>query len=412
MSPWFPMTIAGLLLCGAAGSAQGADAPWPRHVIDDASQGADGVRLQDINGNGWPDIVTGYEQGGVVRVCVNPGPSKARERWPAVTVGRAGDVEDAVFVDLDGDGAFDVVSCSEGKTRLMSVHWGPRERDRLLDPAAWTTEPLPASVDRMMWMFALPLQVDGRGGVDIIAGGKGKGAAIGWLRSPEQPRQLADWTWHELRPVGWLMSLVAADMDGDGDPDIVFSDRKGSRTGAFWLENPGPGAAQHQPWREHVIGATGTEAMFLQLVDLDQDRLQDVLLAVRPREIHWLRRLDRTGRSWEPHVIPLPDAAGDAKAVNAGDLNGDGRLDLVFSCENARAPRQGLMWLSSPNPLQAGSWTAHELSGVDGVKHDLIALVDLDGDGDLDVLTTEEVHNLGVIWYENPSRSSPADRRQ
>lgn len=46
---------------------------------------------------------------------------------------------------------------------------------------------------------------------------------------------------------------------------------------------------------------------------------------------------------------------------------------------------------------------AHELSGADGVKHDLIATVDVDSDGDLDAITTEEV-NRGVIWYENPSQ--------
>ena len=44
------------------------------------------------------------------------------------------------------------------------------------------------------------------------------------------------------------------------------------------------------------------------------------------------------------------------------------------------------------------------LSGSDGTKHDLVALVDLDGDGDLDAITTEEVNNLGVIWYENPRK--------
>jgi hypothetical protein len=46
----------------------------------------------------------------------------------------------------------------------------------------------------------------------------------------------------------------------------------------------------------------------------------------------------------------------------------------------------------------------HEISGPTGVKYDLVALVDLDGDGDLDVITTEENTNLGVIWYENPAR--------
>jgi hypothetical protein len=35
---------------------------------------------------------------------------------------------------------------------------------------------------------------------------------------------------------------------------------------------------------------------------------------------------------------------------------------------------------------------------------DLVALLDLDGDGHVDAIMTEEVTNLGVIWYENPTR--------
>ena len=380
-------------------------AQWKRHVIDDASKGADGVRLADVNGDRWLDIVTGWEQGGVVRVCLNPGPEKAKDKWPAVTVGKARDVEDAVFADLDGDGATDVVSCSEGKTRIVSVHWAPREQARLLDANAWRTETLPVSADKMMWMFALTLQVDGRHGIDLVSGGKGNDAAIGWFEAPSDARQLADWKWHELRRVGWLMSLVASDMDGDGDSDIVFSDRKGKHSGAYWLENPGLDLAQTTPWREHAIGGVASEAMFLQLVDLDLDGLEDVLLAVRPKEILWLRRVNRGGRSWHSHSIPLPENTGTAKAVHAADLDGDGRLDVLFSCESSQAPRHGLMWLSSDGPPRAGAWTPHPLSGPDGVKHDLIALVDLDGDGDLDAVTTEEVKNLGVIWYENPGKA-------
>jgi hypothetical protein len=377
-------------------------AAWKRHVIDDTSKGADGVRLADVNGDGWLDIAAGWEQGGMVRVSLNPGPDKAKEKWPSVTVGRAGDVEDAVFADLDGDGAMDVVSCSEGKTRCMSFHWAPNEGTRLLDANAWRTERLPPSVDKMMWMFALPMQIDGRNGLDVVSGGKGPNAAVGWFEAPANARQLAEWKWRPLRPVGWLMSLVASDMDGDGDADIVFSDRKGQRSGAFWLENPGLAAEPTQSWHEHAIGGVGAEAMFLHLADLDRDGMEDVLLAVRPRELLWLRRTHRNGQSWQSHAIPLPDSAGTAKAVNAADVDGDGRLDLVFSCENAQPRRHGLMWLSSDGPPHAGAWTPHALSGIDGVKHDLIALLDVDGDGDLDAITTEEVHNLGVIWYENP----------
>ena len=395
-----------LAVAAQAASSGVVQTPWSRHVIDDSTRGADGIRLADVNGDGLLDITTGWEEGGTVRVYVNPGPAKAQEKWPAVTVGHVGDVEDAVFVDLDGDGAVDVVSSCEGKTRSMFVHWAPNERSRYLDGKAWHTEPLPASAQAMRWMFCLPLQIDGRYGVDLVAGGKDKDAAIGWFAAPAQARRLADWKWHPLRPCGWLMSLMARDMDGDGDLDIVFTDRKGANTGAAWLENPGLGAAQTKPWREHPIGGAGREVMFLELADLDRDGLEDVLVGVKPREILWLRRLDRSGQAWEPHPIQQPPNTGTAKAVNAADFDGDGKLDLAFSCEGAKPPLQGLMWLSYAGALTTGKWVPHVLSGPDGIKHDLIGLVDLSGDGHPDVITTEESAGeshtgLGVIWYEN-----------
>ena len=63
-------------------------APWKRHIIDNTSRGADGVRLADVNGDSRPDIVTGWEEGGVVRVYFHPGNAKAKEPWPHVEVGR------------------------------------------------------------------------------------------------------------------------------------------------------------------------------------------------------------------------------------------------------------------------------------------------------------------------------------
>src|SRR5690606_8193224 len=131
---------------------------------------------------------TGWEEGGLIRVYLHPGKQRCREAWPAVTVGQVRSPEDAVFVDLDGDGTLDVVSSCEGKQRTVFVHWGPKDRGRLLDPAAWKTEPLPATQNDQMWMFALPLDVDGRNGIDLVLGSKGPGAAIGWLQSPPNPR--------------------------------------------------------------------------------------------------------------------------------------------------------------------------------------------------------------------------------
>src|SRR5262245_19043651 len=289
---------------------------WKRHTIDDSSIGADGVRMADVNGDGLLDITTGWEEGGTVRVYLNPGAAKAKLKWPAVTVGKVGNVEDAVFVDLDGDGAMDVVSSCEGNVRTMFVHWAPKDKTNYLDHATWKTEPLPASQDQAQWMFCLPMQVDGKNGIDLVAGAKNTGAHLGWFEAPPNPRDLADWRWHAFVQVGWIMSLVAADMDGDADLDIVFSDRKGKNTGCFWLENPRPKAAATSAWKIHPIGGQGREVMFVALADLDRDGLQDVIVATKPREVLFLRRKTLDGLAWESHSIAYSANTGNLKAVN------------------------------------------------------------------------------------------------
>jgi hypothetical protein len=371
--------------------------PWTRHVIDDSSRGADGVRLEDVNGDGLADIATPWEEGGLVRIYLNPGATRAKEKWPAVTAGRVASPEDAVFADLDGDGAFDVVSSCEGSTRTMYVHWAPRDPSRYLDESAWRTEPIPATAGKQMWMFALPLQVDGAGGLDLVAGSKGEGGAIGWLQSPAEPRDLSAWRYRKLRDAGWIMSLIARDLDGDGHLDVLFSDRTGPRRGVGWLKNPGPAAAAAgAPWAERMVGATDREVMFCSLLPLEGAGVAAIFAAVKRDRV---MRFELPAPAGEPaalaYTFPL-ERFGGAKAVRAATLFGGGKDHLVVTCEGAVPPRSGVFAL----PLAGGP--AIDISGPAGVKFDLVELLDLDGDGDLDVLTCEETENLGVIWYENP----------
>jgi hypothetical protein len=390
--------------CDSRGEPGPEGPDWKRHVIDDSSQGADGVRLMDTNGDNLPDITTGWEEGGVVRVYLNPGSRAATLPWPAVTVGNVASVEDAVFVDLDRDGATDVVSSCEGSTRTVFVHWAPQNPSDVLKPESWTTQPIPVTQERMQWMFCLPFDVDGKFGMDLIVGAKGPGAQLGWLESPADPRNLGDWTWHPICPVGWVMSIEPMDMDADGDLDIVVSDRRGGTRGCFWLENRGADNSDGGAWARHTIGGSDDEVMFLSLTDLDGDGLVDCLVPAKPGVIRVFRRLSQDGRSWQTHTIPFPAGTGRAKAVATGDVDLDGDSDLVITCEGATPPDSGVFWLENRSGSIAGPWKAHEISGPEGIKYDLARLIDLDEDGDLDVLTCEERTNLGVIWYENPAR--------
>ena len=133
--------MGGLCFLGQVASGE----PWKRHTIDDTSRGADGVRLADFDGDGKRDNATGWEEGGVVRVYRNPGFGAAKKPWPHATVGTVKSAEDAVFADLDGDGAVDVVSACEGKTRKLYVHWAPTgEGESWQNFEAWETAEFPA----------------------------------------------------------------------------------------------------------------------------------------------------------------------------------------------------------------------------------------------------------------------------
>ena len=383
-----------------------AQSTWQHHVIDNSLSGADGVKLADINNDGRLDIVTGWEEGGITKLYLQPDKKSIKEKWPVVVVGKTPNVEDAVFVDMNNDGKPDVVSCTEGDTKKIFVHWN-KGRD-LLNPENWKQEVLPASDGLMMWMYAEPLQIDNRNGVDLIAAGKNENAAIGWFESPANPDNLKDWKWHEISAVGWVMSIINKDMDNDGDTDIVISDRRGALQGCRWLENPGLGEAQKQPWKNHFIGVQNLEAMFMCMADLNGDGVEEAIVAERTNNtIKIYSRLDNHGIQWKEQSVQIPASTGHAKSVAVGDINMDGIYDFIISTETGKEIKNGLIWLNGKSLSESKTPEWQNISALHISKFDKVELIDLDKDGDLDVLICEEnfgenSKGLGVVWYENP----------
>lgn len=380
-------TVLAVALClvSFAASAEWKDVLWARHTIDASSRGADGARLADMNGDGLMDVVTPWEEGGAIRIAFHPGVDKVTEPWPSVEVGRVGRPEDAFAMDVDGDGRLDVVSSCEGNTRAVYVHWAP---DDPTDADGWTTEIIPASKGLQQFMFSVPVDINQDGNIDIVSAGKNDDAALGWFEAPVNPRKLADWKWHVMTPVGWVMSIRVVDelFGGDVPPSVFISDRKGDERGIFWVSSTDGGMT----WRRRLVGGADREVMFL-------DWVGDTI-AWPTRDGGVTVYLDD---GWEE--IPMPEGAGTGKAVAIGDMDGDGDEDLVVDCEasNAQYGLFGFEWDEN-----SGEWQFHDIAGPTGTKFDRIELIDLDGDGDLDVLTCEEKENLGVIWYENPAISA------
>jgi FG-GAP-like repeat len=387
--------------------------PWKRHTIDASSLGADGVRAADANGDGKLDLVTSWEQGGLTRVYLADRASSGTP-WKTITVGKSPDAEDAVFFDADGDGDLDIISSAEGGSRRIQIHWAPSVTSYARE-SEWRTETLYS--DGSQWMFAVPMDVDRQRGRDIIVGGKNERASIGWLESPADPRRVSDWKFHRLSDAGWIMSLIVKDMNRDGLPDVLLSDRFGAMAGVRWLENPGPNsAALNGPWTNHWIGLRERAPMLIDAADLDGDGVEEIVVPHYLKDDFRLSILKRSNANsadtWTEHEIRYPTIAGRPKAVAIGDIDLDGRRDLVLSCEQASNGKRGIIWLRYRESPFHGDWVVFDLSGPEGIKFDLNLLLDVDADGDLDVINSEENDSardgkpgLGVVWYENPARS-------
>jgi len=140
--------------------------------------------------------------------------------------------------------------------------------------------------------------------------------------------------------------------------------------------------------------------LFLAVGDLDGDGRSDVLSAARQSRLLYCRR---TRKGWSEHSIPLPDKYRYGKGVAIGDINGDRQPDVVMT-NRGDPKKRAVSWMSYNGSPTSGNWTTTRISDAAGSKFDLVQLVDVDGDGDLDVISCEEVANLGVFWYENPRK--------
>lgn len=193
-----------------------------------------------------------------------------------------------------------------------------------------------------------------------------------------------------------------------GNLNVLVSDRKGPDRGVYFLKTD---RTRLNHWKRVDLLPDQNEFMFLCQSSPKQsganqsetDPHQRIVVATRNSfildiEVKDLKksRLDK---------IPNPESIPFGKAVAIGDIDLDGEPDLVHSSnirwlKNQRSPESGLHWLKKP----ANRWVSQPITDSRGKKYDRLELIDLDGDGDLDVLTCEETANLGVIWFENPVR--------
>lgn len=192
---------------------------------------------------------------------------------------------------------------------------------------------------------------------------------------------------HEIgRPGGVNFGQTSAvDVDGDGDLDFISGRQFGD---IFWFENAGTAR-----WPQHQIGANARTDVGGIAFDVDGDGLIDQVSGGT-----WYRN---PGRQKVAELWPRYESGATPAHDNlAADIDGDGKLDLIAILDKA-----GVFWYSIPrDPTQ--KWTEHKVLGVTSPQcHGGIAVGDIDGDGDLDIARVdrwlENVDAKGQTWAEH-----------
>lgn len=440
---WFRSgLVAGTVLFGALAllvAEQGAregggggllGSTWSLHQIvvgvsgSGQPDGADGIDMVDIDGDGLLDAVSGHEQGLRLTVSFNPGTDDAavESAWPTVTLPDGVNmcsVEDAIACDVDADGALDIVAACETGAQRVEVMFAPappNTRGELLNAANWTRVTLDASVNRRSMRVACA-DMEGDNSLELVVGEKDAGVAsfLGYYVS-ETPRTGASWTHVNVVPVGWVMQMFVTDFDGDADLDIVYSDKEdiatgtpdATKRGVRWLESDGLDPPSFVEW---PISTIEGQWKWFDIVDWDSDADLDVVACrSEPPTINeqaLFQRDDAAGEDWTEVSLPLPAGTGTCQHTTAVDIDLDGVLDIGTAYSQSSA-LQGMTWQKQTAP---GVFSTGRLSGVlsaTDTKFDNLAWIDVDADGDKDAVTTEQ-HipagtgpGLGVVYFENP----------
>lgn len=336
--------------------------------IDIPVGGASRVAAGDLNGDGRLDFVTDDYSPGTVNVLLSTGPSTFAPRVPYHT---GAEVRAIVLGDLDMNGRADLV-VSHRTTSQLDV-WLNDGAGALTPPAVYPTAGPNGAV------AVGDLTGDGRPDI-VVAGAAGSvwvhvnGGAGAFPTHVETPL-----------PSGFAGAVALGDVDGDGKPDVVA-------TGYFdevvrVLRNNGTGALG-----DITEYSTSVYCSSVALADVTGDGKPDLLTGSGENEFVTIRPNVGGGRFVAPTLYPVGAAGpvGPAPGLAvARDLNGDGKPDLATANYEAR---------SISVLLNAGTGFAPSVEYPVSLRPWGLVAADLDGDGRLDLATTgAEANSLRVL---------------
>jgi len=425
----------------------GDGSAWSEHALAGGFPNARAVYAVDVDGDGDMDVLTAqlFGSGGDPRDDITWWENTAGDgsAWTGHTVTADFDLAtDVVGVDMDGDGDIDVLGTERNDDRIS---WWENTSG---DGSAWTEHTVVGVGDNEWRLSVVAADVDGDGDLDVLATAQNAGNIKWWENTAGNG---SAWTEHTVDGAFvFVKSVFAADLDGDGDLDVLGA-AAGNTNDVIWWENTtGDGST----WSKHTVDGAFDGALSVFAADFDDDGDMDILGAAEfGDQVVWWENAATDGSVWSKHAMPEPvdgarsvlgadvDGDGDtdilavaglgggavywweqggiilpplvgtehpvatdfsgANSVSAADVDGDGDMDVVGAAAGANGQ---VAWWENTSP-DGSAWTQHTLDAdFDGSS--AVSAKDMDGDGDIDIVAAGSVK--GIVWFENDAGNGSA----
>jgi hypothetical protein len=374
---------------------------WVKHTIGSQSMSCY-IYVKDIDGDGDPDVVSATN--------THPGlkPSevawwqnrlKEGQPWNKVIIrlrtdeGHVNGALGVIVDDIDNDGRQDIIVAS-GQIGGMQggVCWFKAPEDPTQGGAAWQRFDIDTTLTNT-YVKIYTIDVNEDGWKDLIV--SGMYGAVLFINPGDPDNPSAAWGKYPL-PADTGLGLYLDDINEDGRTEVINSFQLVSGN-ISWFDIRY--AAGEIVFNRTMI-VTGLNSPFdVCSFRINDDVKHDVIVSALnkydqndPGRLYWFEAPLNESDPWIQNVISNNIGASD---VYPGDIDGDGRNDFIVSAlwENK------IYWFK--NELSNGEivWSEHVLDDNILIPGD-ISLDDVDGDGDLDAVTTA-VYGNEVVWYEN-----------